>query len=147
MQLLPGAITIGQLQKVEGSGENAGAETIDPTYSIVASVDLGTLQVGDTLFVVASIASTKGGTGGQSGMRISHQVTGVEVLFVHDLTAAIADFFHSAARVYYDTLATIGKVTVGGSSIIRLEAYSDGSDSSAAIGGCQLYCWVYRGTL
>lgn len=134
------------LQVDEQSAENAGAVTVLVGTTEVIALPSMNVLAGDRILVNALFAGTKGVTAGDVSIAIQ-QLSGTATIqsFNDKNYIAISEDI-AANKIMENHISGMFKVTVSGTSVLRLWAASAGSNVAVLAGDGQIHALVLRGT-
>lgn len=142
MNLLPGRITVQQLQRAESYGAN------DVNVSVIAVLtDLVTLPslvvvAGDRIFINAVVWGTKGVVAGVVTAQVGKAAGTASVVFNSDALSVYWTHLMPASATGGWPIAAMGRATVGGTLSLQLSATSAGSAWAVELNAAQFYVWV-----
>lgn len=123
----------------EYTGYNAALVTITAAAVTLASIDLGTVAIGDRLQINANLDCTKGGTAGNN-IFLCRKLSGTASIQAMRARADIQKEWWQVASQYNRTLLSgIFRVIFAGTLVIYTAGQSAGSNSSVNAGNTELY--------
>ncbi len=144
--LSTGVVPLGRMLRTSMWGDNAGDVTVLAAYTNIVVLGSVDVAVGDILLMNASLFMTKGAATGSSNAYIDKDSGTATVRFLS--TARVAGCTWGSVYIgeaHGGSISAIGRVTVGGTFVLRLYASSAVSSSHVAAEDGQLGIWVLRG--
>lgn len=144
MQLLPGAITLRELQKVEESANNPGIVDIGNATPLVAlpSIDV---TAGDIIVACCHHGIVRGAANGYVEVNLQKRAGTATIVIVHNQTSCSVRHYTIAGETVRITFTAIVRITGGGTLTLGNVGWSEGLNSSLPAQSGQLYAWLYRG--
>lgn len=145
MRFLPGAIGWAQLVKKEVTGKSSGIISCGVQTVVVGGVDLGSVAVGDLVFVTVIIGGDKGVTAGNvvaNGLQESGTAAIVYAVDFPNSTFQDTNVPASASITISQTW--IFRVSVAGSLVMKFWVSSAGSNFTIQDGGGEVRAYVLR---
>lgn len=136
-----GTVPVDRIKRTEANGTNAAAVTVTAASTIVATIDLGTVNTGDRVLISARVAGTKGATAGQTTALLS--ASGTASISVYGGHTSI-DPSTPASGVTGFALNSWVVVTAGGTLTVGVNGISAGSDLTVAISDSSIVGVVFR---
>lgn len=144
MQLLPGAITLADLQKFQGSARNPGIINIPAGQTTLASLDCGTVNVGDLVLLNVACIGGKGGVAGITRIK-GLQLAGTAVTyFLDNMTGSTQGWVVGAGDVAEFIYTCVCRISTSGTLTLGVAGTSAGSDLNVQAMNAQIYVWIFR---
>lgn len=123
----------------EYQGHNTGNITILSGSTLLVSLDLGTVSIGDRIMMNATLKATKGVTAGLTNFLILKNTGTAVVQALSTDTKFQSTWWQVASQYSQFHIAGIFRVSTAGTLVMRSMASSPGSNSLCSIGEAALY--------
>lgn len=128
----------------EYKGSNAGLVTLTGSYVTIKTLDIGTFDVGAKIRIDVYVETYKGGTAGNTTVRLKKDSgTGV-IEFFDGMTQVLARQSCVINEEWNVLMSVIGQITTAGTIVLLIEGISSGSDTTVAVNAGQLYALVLK---
>lgn len=145
MQLLPGALTMTDMQKIENYAQCGGAHVITAAEFEIMALPSVNLVRNDVVWIGVTGVGTKGGVAGLTDIYTKEKSGSAILAFIAGADALYSSKYASANGWLGWTFSGMGKVIVTGTYVLGLYGKSAGSDTDVGINAFGCYIWVFRG--
>lgn len=138
--LKEGTVPLARMQRTEGSAQNAGSVTVTAAKTQIVTLSLGTVNLGDRIFIGFMTLITKGATAGYTRMIIDKSAGTATYQLYNDRTSdASVDLRQEISSSNWMNMFVPMKITATGTLTLQVSGQSFGSDSTVVVGGTEIY--------
>jgi len=137
-----GTVPLARMRRTEASTRNSSVVIVTSENTTIVTLDLGTVNAGDRILIVARASFAKGTTGGNTALQVEKESGSASIQFFDNYLDDNISIYQNANTTERRRISTIAKVNVGGPCVLRLLGVSIGSDSTVATDLGQIYALV-----
>lgn len=133
-----GTVPLARMKRTEVASKNSGTVTLTSSSLTITTIDLGTVNSGDRIFVSSFVSTAKGGTAGRNTVSIAKDSGTATITTCQDATGLTTSFHSIASESWNAAVSGMINVTGTGTLVLKMTGVSIGSDSDVTAGNGQL---------